>query len=310
MLATCALKALMATAEVSKDPTSLYISQLESNITEGPDGEDVTENPTYVALAKSVHDALKEVDPTFWADHEISFATQDDKWASEWRARSGFLLVNYRNKWEALKRAPANPQVWETPTSKEQMFRYGGGLSLRQQHGVVASKALAYLRSSPGDDRLGGNLAVHAQLTALVENSANFDAEELHYLSDIVDYRMALIDVATDIVKYMDLNFANGVGYDTLKWIEHHSQSTMSLSVNSPQKPSLSQRKLDLYRKVLDYIRNIRLFDPPTREQGPGYTKPKEYVAIAIAEAGISFEDAQKRLNEVKIGEFRDSDLS
>jgi hypothetical protein len=310
ILATCALKALMSTAEVSRDPNSLYTGRLESQITKDPYGDDVEENPTYVALAKNIHDALKEVEPGLWGSHNISFAAQDDKWDSEWRKRSGFPLVDYRIRWEALKKAPANEQVWVTPLVKMDNWKWGGSLSVQQQHGVVRTKALAYMRSSPGDDRGGGNLAVHSQLADLINDAKEFDEEELHYLSDVVDYRMNMLDVATDMVKYTSLSFPEAIKYDTHKWIQDQSQSAMSLSANSPQKPGLAQRKLDLYKKVYGYIMNVRLFDVATREQGPGYVKPKEYVAIAITEACLSLEEAQKRINEVKIGEFQISSLS
>ena len=300
MMATCAVKALIANSQNSRDFNSMCTA-LESRVTEGPDGEPIEENLTYVALCKSVHESMVEVEPTYWYSHYISFSAQDDKWASEWRTRSGFPLLNYRERWEALRRIAPGKEV--IPPAQSKSRTGGGSLSARQLNGIIRNKALAYMNSSPGDNNAGGN-SCHRQFNSLINNQKQFSDMQLHYLSDILDCRMDMMDVATQFATYMDLDFPEALGYDTKMWLERTSTGMMSLNTNSPNRSKTVQDLLQCYTKIHEYIMEVRLFDLSTREQGPGYAKPKEYLAIALAEADLTWEETKRRINNAKIGKL------
>jgi len=304
IMATCAVKALIAKSESSRDFNSMCTA-LENRFTEGPNGEPIEENPTYVDLCKSIHESMVEVEPTSWYNHYLSFAAQDDKWDSEWRTRSGFPLVNYRQRWEILR--PIQPGVEVIPKPQSQS-RTGGSFSSHQLHGIVRNKALAYMYSSPGDDNSGGN-SCHRRCNLLIENEKQFSDKELRYLSGTLDYRMDMMDVATQFATYMGIKFPKAYGFDTKKWFEANSTGMMSLSQNSPDRAKSSQAKVNRYTQIFDYIMGIRLFDLPLREQGPGYAKPKEFLAIALTESGAPLDEIKLKINKAKIGKPEPADL-
>lgn len=82
MFATCALKALISKAETSSGFDQMC-RVLETQITQGPEGEPIEDNPTYVNLARAMHESMVEAAPTLWYEHAVSFAAQNDNWESE-----------------------------------------------------------------------------------------------------------------------------------------------------------------------------------------------------------------------------------
>ena len=64
--------------------------------------EDICETSTFAALRDYIKEELrKEVD--VHQGDSISFSAEDDHWNMQWRARTGFPLHSYQQKWEPLR---------------------------------------------------------------------------------------------------------------------------------------------------------------------------------------------------------------
>lgn len=65
------------------------------------EGQEVVLSSTFAALEATIHETLTtEVDVR--EGNMISFSAQDDAWGIEWKARTGFSLTSYLQKWESL----------------------------------------------------------------------------------------------------------------------------------------------------------------------------------------------------------------
>jgi hypothetical protein len=297
IFATAIMNSLMITSEISPNdkPESIFAA-LEQSVTTTDDGEAVEYSPTYVELSKSVYQAMTELGDgsDLYQSSHISFAAQDDKWDSEWRTRSGFPLKRYREIWERLPAVPAGIQVYEENFLSN---RVGSGRSNNLKISKIRSKAMDFMLSSPGDLASGGNTD-HRRFIQLIEGN-DFSDDELNQLDKVLDYRMNLLRTASEYADFMDLRFMPATHYDTVYWL--HQMRTQSKSINQ-QAAKDAKDALFRFNHIRSYIIDNRLFDLPLRDQGLAYSKPKEYLAIALAVSGLSEVDAEARINRLLIG--------
>lgn len=133
-------------------------------------------------------------------------------------ARSGFPLSDYRRSWESLRQIQPGPEVG---SDSSEVSRTGGTWNSSQLHGIVRSKASAYMQSFPGSDQTGSN---HIRFRALIANKKRFEIARLRYLSDVLDYRMEMLDLATQFARYMGLEGPTAVEANPGAWFEVQSK--------------------------------------------------------------------------------------
>ncbi|KAH8651889.1 hypothetical protein BGZ60DRAFT_520024 [Tricladium varicosporioides] len=282
MMATFLLKALTTSSENSTNFNTLA-TDLESRITTTPDGESIEENPTYVQLSKSVRETLKRIDPAFWDQHKISFAAQDDKWDTEWRTRSGFPLLNYRKRWEELRQLPAGEQIW--PDGYIAEICTGGAPTRKSQQNIIYEKAKYFMQSYPGDINTGAN-SCHRSFISLLNNEEISD-EFLVTLNNILDYRINLMSWATLYAQIMGVDSITIFEMDCEKW-------KRNMVVSNPE-------TYERFKIIRDYIKEIKIFEKPMREQGQTFEKPKDYLAIALASSNMERGGVKRELDILKI---------
>lgn len=235
-----------------------------------PDGEDLTTFPTYINLCNSIYEAYKGHNP-FYKQHQISFSAQDDKWDSEWRTRSGFPLLDYKRKWEQLREVLPNTA---DPSASDADATLGFTGSVAQgHHNVIREKAKAYMESFPGPDNAAPNV-VHQEFKQLLQGR-KFPEDHLATLNDTLDYRLSVMQLATQYVAYLDLDFGDGLAFDTELWL-----------------CQAEDVRLSKYKKLQGHIMNSNLFDRPCSTQGWGYHKPRDYLGIALTESSLSTNEA------------------
>lgn len=245
---------------------------------EGVDESEAMSCLTYINLRCAVHQAYKESDP-FYGIHGVSFAAGDDMWESEWRTRSGFPLLDYQKKWEELLQvSPNQPAFDSVPT-----LGFAGSIG-KGFYNVVRAKARAYADSFPGADNLAPNLPLHYSVRQLLQG-AQFSENKLMSINDSLDYRLSALQLATQYTTFLELAFPDAVSFDVEKW---------ALQADN--------QRLELFRKVKRYNLNQKIFDRPIGDQGWRYPKPDQYLAIALIESSLIYEDICERIDQIKTG--------
>ncbi|PGG99021.1 hypothetical protein AJ79_08720 [Helicocarpus griseus UAMH5409] len=153
-------------------------------------------------------------------------------------------------------------------------------------HNVVRVKARAYMESFPGPDNVGVN-GVHSKLKQLL-GGKKYDEEILIELNDTLDYRLSSMPLASQYVTFLDLQFPDGLMFDTEAWC-----NDLCLKIGQNDDDSTAAKaKLDKFMEVRRYTAKANLFDSPLDTQGYYYLKPKEYLAIALVESsGLSIDE-------------------
>ncbi|KAK2766517.1 hypothetical protein FQN53_006686 [Emmonsiellopsis sp. PD_33] len=252
------------------------------------DDEEITTAPTYINLCDSVFHAYKDCDP-FYSRHGVSFAAQDDKWESEWRLRSGFPLLDCKKKWEQLRAVPSGTPSGELSTPDAGATLGFAGSIGRGYRNIVMVKARAYMDSFPGADNAGVN-HIHSKLKQLLQGG-KYDEEALVLLNDTLDYRLSVIQLATQYVSFLDIQFADGLLFDTESWLDQ-------LALQVAKDDSSAAAKQEKWNEIYGYIMDIELFDTPAASQGSAYQKPEEYLAIALCESSLaSLEEISKAVD-------------
>ncbi|KAL4778857.1 hypothetical protein BJX76DRAFT_121125 [Aspergillus varians] len=250
--------------------------------------EELTVSPTYINLCSSVYEAYKEHDP-FYHIHGISFSAQDDKWHFEWRTRSGFPLLDYKKKWEELREVSSIQPLGES-CDQTAALGFTGSIG-RGYHNVVKAKARAYMDSFPGPDNVGTN-GSHWKLKQLLQGK-KYPEEVLVHLNDTLDYRLSAMTLASQYVSFLDLQFPGGLMFDTEDW-----RNDLALKVVKDGDSKGAKLKLERYKEVHGYIIDTKLFDRPMASQGFSYTKPWEYLAIALVESSsLSIDEIRDKID-------------
>jgi hypothetical protein len=155
----------------------------------------------------------------------------------------------------------------------------------RGYQNVVKGKARIYMDSFPGPDNTGAN-AVHSRLKQLLTGKKCHE-EVLVYLNDNLDYRLAAMQLASRYVSFLELQFPDGLTFDTEAWC-----NDLALKAVNDDCSTDAQSKLEKYKQVRGYIMDTDLFGRPMVGQGFWYTKPTEYLAIALVESSsLSIDD-------------------
>jgi hypothetical protein len=274
IFATAVLNALLVTEGRTPGNPGMFTA-LNSMVENTDDGEPIDDSPTYGQLAQSIFDAMNALQPNL--PNRVTFSAQDDKWDSEWRRRSGFPLVRYKELWEQLEMVP--PGTPEGPEGKPGSA--GGSISKAKQN-VIRAKASAYMMSLPGSDAAGVN-AIHSRLKKLIAGE-QYDDDELKIFDAVIDYRYNLMRRATEYVFFLDLNFVDCLWFDVEHWIRQ----------NYADKSEMAARSRSRYETIFGLIMSSKIFD--RQVQGLPFQKPKQYLAIALAESHLSLDQVRNSI--------------
>ncbi|KAH9218098.1 hypothetical protein DL95DRAFT_434438 [Leptodontidium sp. 2 PMI_412] len=289
MLASCLIQALMTSSEESSDFVKMWTAY-EDRVTRDANGEPISDNPTYITMCNKIHENLKKIHPSLWQEHKFSFAAQDDKWDSEWRTRTGFPLLNYRERWEALRIVHPGVEIYPAHITDDE--KAGGSLSFTEK-ALIQAKALHYIHIHPGYE----DQPDFVEFRRLAEGEEHFPSR-MRELAFILDYRITLMSWAVDYVAFMNLTFPGGVSFKTDAW-----KADVLTQANSadPFISSVGREKWTKYEDIRNLVNKSMVFRAPDRVQGPSFLKPKDYLAIALVESGLSKKEILKRLDKVKM---------
>lgn len=189
-------------------------------------------------------------------------------WGMEYRARTGFPLANYQEKWDALrplKKGATNEKVHSA------MIRFSDFVTLSTPQAEYRIKNLAfdYLNSFPGPDEAAKNRRVHGTCRRLLEDRA-LSNNDLEDLAGALRYRLeTIVDQATE---YKNRHV------DTFAYKARISGN------------------YDFYSKygvIHEMVYSQKLFDGPADHEGMPYIKGGDYLTIVFLESGWTLEQIQ-----------------
>ncbi|KAI9760854.1 MAG: hypothetical protein M1840_002187 [Geoglossum simile] len=226
--------------------------------------------------------------------HGIRFSAQDDTWEMEWRPRSGIPLNKFKERWEMLRSIPvdtADPRTNRTPHGEESrplgdqagiQLSEGlrGSMVIRGIDRVTQMMAYHYLNSFPGNYHHGGNYA-HGRIRDFLAGKGSYGAESLH---PILAYRLSSMELATDYKDYLSLTFPDCNSYDHEAWL-----GDLCLECRQQGPPGQAAReRLRYYEDVQSRVGDSQIFDPALPDQGLSYSKPDNYLAVAMCSSNLS----------------------
>ena len=227
---------------------------------------------TFEALVEMIHSVLtKEVDVR--EKNSISFSAKDDLWDMEWRARTGFPLTTYQEKWQALRLVQ---QGAFTGQSLSASVRFSDFIHLSIPEAEFRLKRLAYdyLTSQPGDDSAAKNHFVHGRCHEILKG-ATLPPRELEMLAGALKYRLKkVVARATEYKDRLGIEFP-----------DCHQVDYASLMVKMENDHETRSR----HDTIRGLVFRAQLFDGPGEDGGMPYVKGFAYLALALLHTGWSF---------------------
>ena len=232
---------------------------------------------------------------SLWEIHNFSFAAQEDLWAKAWGKRTGFPLLDYKEKWESLPEAPLTKQIYAPvgPLAGSIMSRPPGALQ-----NIVKVKASRYMDSKPGPDNGGCNTDCHPSFYKLIEGT-HFEIDELYRLNETLDYRQDQIRLAEiyccalGIVVPEDQQAGQ---FDEIAW---EGSQLIRRQERFTEGSKVASDLLERFYTVRAWVVQLGIFDSPLPHQGLGYTKPKTYLSAKLAESPLPTQQIHKKLEDL-----------
>lgn len=244
--------------------------------------EEARQSPTFAALVEIIHDILtKEINVR--ENNMISFLIKDDPWDMQWRARTRFSLITYKEKWESLRQIPP---ATSTGASFISLVRFSDTIQISIPEAEFRLKRLAcdYMHSNPGDSFAARNHAVHHYCSTLLRD-AQLTKDELEMLAGTLRYRMETIMArATEYKDHLNLEFPDCPDCD----IDAHQGKLV--------KNPAERKKL---WEISDMVLSLPLFDDAEDHEGMSYYKGYHYLAVMFTESGWSRQQIENALFEL-----------
>lgn len=241
---------------------------------EGDQGQEVYNHPTYMGLAARVFETISKIH-SLADEQNIHFSAQDDEWEVHFGKRTGFPLKSFKEGWDSLRSIPpsnayslgdnANPAATIRKTASK-------------KHRELQYRAREYLSSKPGRDSLGNNVSLHGRLRRFLRGEDELNSEQVLTLLDIVLFRLVRLQEADEYVQSMGISMPSSKSYNIEDW-----------------KGSPEQRRR--FTEVATYLRKVRLFERPLPGPQWQYSKPLQYVSIALVESCETFEEVQEKVS-------------
>lgn len=244
--------------------------------------EEMQQTPMYAALVRSIRDILKKEVDEKETNNDISFSAKDDLWGAEWRARTGFPLAYYREKWNSLR------SVYYDGSSSDQIltatvkFTDSVRLSVPAAEFRLKRMALDYMTSLPGDDSAPKNHSVHSHSRKLLKG-VTLTAEELERLAGSLNYRLKkVIARATEYKNRLGISFpdCHETDVDALR-IELSKRNRKHNDKNQNQDQDIDTSEIRTY-DIQRQIYTLHLFDKPGQGEGHEYVTGETYLAIVL----------------------------
>ena len=247
------------------------------------EGHEALTSPTFAALVAAIHDTLvEEVDVR--ENNEISFAAKDDIWGVEWRARTGFSLTAYQQKWEALRMTVKGGS--STNLSQHGSVRFSDTLTLSASEANHRLKRLAveYLNSNPGEDCVAKNHRVHRDCREILRGK-HLSSLELENLAGALRYRM--ISITSQATRYK-----NRLGIEFL--------ACSACDIDKHRARIIKAEGKLRYSEIYHMVVSKPLFDIPGSHEGLPYAKGYNYLAIVLTASGWTNERIEEALMELE----------
>ncbi|KAJ5836518.1 hypothetical protein N7447_002544 [Penicillium robsamsonii] len=174
--------------------------------TENPlENGEIMAHPTYIQLAKSVYDCVKDMG-MLGDRQELLFAAENDEWELSYQPRLGLPLMSYKEKWQALRFVP--PSSTPAPTNQ--------GLPGANRRPLKRLQYLAeeYFAAQPGPDNSGQNIALHSCLRQALKGE-NFTREKLLDLTENTAYRLGAMYEAEYLRQQANIDYPSIFEIDT-----------------------------------------------------------------------------------------------
>jgi hypothetical protein len=188
----------------------------------------------------------------------------------------------------------ANKELSREPTSSSAGMQFTGSIGCREFN-IFKAKAIDYMNSFPGSDNNSPN-RYHRQLKPFIAGQMMLDEESRQLLSDVIDYRQGVMQIATDYISLLGIDFPISSAFDTDAWVKAAAAEQGKLERVDP---FTSVTRFQQYNLIRSYIWDKKLFDSALRFQGDTYIKPRDYVAIALYESGCSYEEACAQVDKL-----------
>ena len=244
--------------------------------------QEAQQSPTFSALVEMIRDILiKEIDVR--ERNTISFSAQDDVRDMRWRARTGFPLNIYKEKWESLRVIPQDA----SSDAALSTIRFSDTIRISIPEAEFRLKRLAfdYSKSNPGDDSAAKNHVVHYYCYRLLKGGEQLTKDQLEMLAGSLRYRMETIMTrATEYKDHLNIEFPDCCDCDISAY---------------DSKLAKDQARDHKHSEIDKMVTSRSLFDDPEAHEGMPYMKGFDYLAHMFTESGWSPRQIEGALDEL-----------
>ncbi|KAL8901688.1 MAG: hypothetical protein Q9207_005074 [Kuettlingeria erythrocarpa] len=160
------------------------------------------------------------------------------------------------------------------------------GISRKQARLVVRQLCLTYFNSFPGASNKGPNVSIHSHARDLIqgEPKSKWHIEELRLT---LTYRMEMMYLASEYKNTMGLDFLDCHMFDFDEWDRSNFQAGKGKAKQE------ADEKYDFFEGCRTEVNRAKLFPARPLVENHGrllslsYTKPSNYLAVALAESGL-----------------------
>ena len=244
---------------------------------------------------------LNLVDPRFGTCHDHRFEVQGDAWDEPYPTRTGIPLAYYQERLLELRMIPPRlmasashnrgmssdeVESWERehPNAPQilAMARYGGSIGAVKK--MVRNMAVKYMKSKPGRDSMADNIRPHRMINNVIQRPQLVPEPAWASVLDILQYRLGTLDLADNLAYQAGLRPEKAWTWDQDAW---HIQN---------------ENGKELMQAAREYHRRITELDLIPTQQGKigRYQKPVWFLAVALAESGLSKVEGDLRLDLLK----------
>lgn len=246
------------------------------------EGQEVVDSPTFATLVAIIHEILtQKVDVR--EENDISFAAKDDVWGMEWRARTGFPMTSYLEKWEALRLIEKSGTTGTSQSASGKSFDTTNLLTPEAEF-RVKRLAYEYMQSNPGPDEAAKNHHVHSACNRLLRGE-KLSSDALEYLGGELRYRMrTVMNQATEYKDRLGISFADCRECDSYTY---------------KGRVRRDKGKHTRFSQIFQMVIKGKLFDEPGEGEGMPYIKGTDYLSMVLCESGWNVDKIKSALDEL-----------
>lgn len=288
-----------ATASLGRTCGSIYISAVVSAL-EAEAREEIaggTQITTKEFAGAITNQLVNVVDPRFGTVHDHQFEVQDEAWTDPYHKRTNLPAVPCHKLLMQLRTVPprevtdvrldrsaslAEIEEWEHSHSTAAhaliaASNYGGSMSAVRK--AIRKKAMAYMKGFPGRDGLSENIGPHSVIKKCIEKPNLLEEDGWEYAWSLLHYRMGAMEVAERLANRLGLEAPKGPQWDKDDWLKKNDGTQLKEKVGECLRLVVENKLIPTF--------------PGTRKY---YDKPLWYLAIHLAQSGLSRADVQSRL--------------